>query len=66
MPANSARGHPVVPKSGAKPPLQKTSPYAAFMAGEALDLKPKLADSVALKQKPSMVVRPVRRELNAA
>jgi hypothetical protein len=36
------------------------------MAGEALALKPKLADNVALKLKLSMDERPARCESNAA
>jgi hypothetical protein len=36
------------------------------MADEALALKLKLADNVALKQKPSMAARPARRESNEA
>ncbi len=34
------------------------------MEGEALALKPKLADNVVLKQKRSMAARPARREPN--
>jgi hypothetical protein len=36
------------------------------MAGEAPDLKRKLADNVVLKPKPSMDARPAKRETNAA
>jgi hypothetical protein len=35
-------------------------------AGEALALKPKLADNVGLKLRPFMAARPARRETNAA
>jgi hypothetical protein len=43
----------------------KASRYARRTAGEAPALKPKLADYVALKLKPSMEERPARREPNA-
>ena len=36
------------------------------MAGEAPDLKPKLADNAVLKLRPFMAARPARREPNAA
>ena len=44
----------------------KENVYANGMAGEALALKPKLADNVVLKPKPFMAARPARRETNAA
>jgi hypothetical protein len=44
----------------------KASRYANGMAGEALALKPKPADNVALKLKLSMDERPARCEPNAA
>ena len=44
----------------------KASGYATRMAGEALALKPKLADNVVLKQRPSMAARHARRDPNAA
>lgn len=40
--------------------------YAKRTAGEAQDPAPKLADNVALNQRPSMDAKPARRELNAA
>jgi hypothetical protein len=44
----------------------KENVCANGMAGEAPALKPKLVDNVVLKLKPLMVVRPARRETNAA
>ncbi len=44
----------------------KENEFANGMAGEALAQKPKPADNVALKPKPSMDARPARRETNAA
>ena len=44
----------------------KENVCANGMAGEALALKPKLVDNVALKPKPSMAERPARRGLSAA
>ena len=49
-----------------RPPLSKASGYARLTAGEAPALKRKLADNVALNRRPSMAVRPVRLEPNAA
>ena len=46
MPANSAREHPDGPKSGAKPPLQKTSPDAASMAVESSVAQSLLRDAL--------------------
>ena len=44
----------------------KENVFANGMAGEALALKPKLADNVALRLKLFMAARPARRETNAA
>ena len=44
----------------------KENVFANGMAVEALVQKPKLAENVALKRRPFMVVRPAKRETNAA
>ena len=53
-------------QGGRSPLPSKASVYARRTAGEAPAREPKLADNVALKLKPSMDVRPARRDPNAA
>ena len=64
--AAAAKLSPNAPSSSTLPLPSKVSGYAKRMAGAAQALKPKLADNVALTQKPFMVARPARREANAA
>jgi len=64
--ASAAKQSPSVQNFSALPLPSKVSEYAKRMAGEALALKPKQADNVALKLRPFMAVRPARRDTNAA
>ena len=62
--ANAAKPSPNAQGSSALPLPSKASGSVRRTAGEALGLKPKLADNVALKLKPSMDVRPAKREMS--
>jgi hypothetical protein len=64
--ANAAKPGPNAQNYSALPLPSKASGYARRMAGEALALKPKQADNVALKLRPFMAARPARCEPNAA
>ncbi len=64
--ANAAKPSQNAQNCSALPLPSKASGYARRMAGEALVLKPKLADNVVLKLRPFMDARPARREPNAA
>ena len=65
-PANAAKPSPNVQNFSVQPLPSKARGYVKRMVGEALVLKPKLADNVALKPKPSMATRRAKRETNAA
>jgi len=64
--ANAVKPSQNAQNCSALPLPSKAIGYVRHMAVEALALKPKLADNVALKLKPFMAERPVRRETNAA
>jgi hypothetical protein len=64
--ANAAKPSPSAQNYSALPLPSKASGYAKLTVGEALALKPKQADNVALKLKTFMAARPARREPNAA
>ena len=64
--ANAAKPSPNAQNYSALPLPSKESEYVRRTAGEALALKPKLADNAVLRQKPYMGARPARREPNAA
>ena len=62
--ANAAKPSPNVQNYSVLPLPSKASGYARRTAGEALGLKQKLADNVALKLNPYMAARPAKREMN--
>ena len=63
---SAAKPSPSAPSSNAEPQPSKANVYVRRMAGGALALNPTLADNAVQQQKSLMVVRPAKRDTNAA